>query len=479
MLYSARVEDKDRDLTRGFGIPVDPGRAIPSKPRVCQDLTADAALEFQESHESNVRSYPRRLPLAIAKAKGAWIWDTRGQKFLDFLSGAGVLALGHHHPEVDAEIVAQIGNELPYQTLDLTSPVKNAFIQQLLDFLPTGFFEDPRVQFCGPSGADAVEAAIKLARISTGRTGVISFHGGYHGVTSGALAVTGNLSMKQRQPETAVGVHFFPYPYSYRCPFGLGGVDGARVGLRYIESALDDPESGIRKPAAMILEPIQGEGGVIPAPKFWLQEIRRITRERGIVLIVDEIQSGIGRTGEAFAFEESEISPDILVLSKAIGGGLPLSTLVFESSMDAWRSGEHCGTFRGNQLAMAAGTKTLEIIRRDGICDRAKMMGKRLGKGLRQLAAEEPGCIGEVRGRGLMIGVEIVDREAGDGRFPPPFAPERALRIQREALKRGLIMERGGRHGSIIRLLPPLIVTKEQVDSCVEIIADSIRASAG
>ncbi|MFT5467099.1 MAG: 2,4-diaminobutyrate 4-transaminase [Verrucomicrobiales bacterium] len=462
----------DRESTRGFSIPVDPGRSpeIESKPVVCRDVEPDETLEFQETHESEVRSYPRRLPLAIKKAEGVWIWDTKGQKYLDFLSGAGVLALGHHHPEIDAEVIKQIANKLPYQSLDLTSPVKNAFLQQLLDFLPEGYFDNPRVQFCGPGGADAIDAAIKLARIQTGRSEIIAFQGGYHGVSGNALAVTGNRELRERQLPSIPGVHFFPFPYSFRCPFGIGGADGARVGLKFLESALDDPASGIGIPAAIILEPIQGEGGVIAAPKSWLQGVRRIAEKHGILLIVDEIQTGIGRTGSTFAFEHAGIRPDILALSKAIGGGLPLSALVFESKNDGWRAGEHCGTFRGNQLAMAAGARTLEIIQRDGLCDHVKAMGKRLGKGLREVAQENPEWVGEVRGRGLMIGMEIIDENGG-------FGTERASRIQTEALRRGLIIERGGRNGCVVRFLPPLIVDEAQVASCVEIIADSIAAS--
>lgn len=440
-------------------------------------LDADEALDFQARHESQVRAYPRCLPLAIDRAQGVWVWDTRGQKYLDFLSGAGALALGHHHSEVDDEITTQIAKYLPYQTLDLTSPVRNCFMKELLSFLPSQFAREPRVQFCGPSGADAVEAALKLAKIYTGRSGIFSFQGGYHGATSSALSVTGNLAMKRRISGIMPGVHFLPYPYSFRCPFGLGGDAGARAGLSYLESILADPESGIEKPAAVILEVIQGEGGVIPAPKFWLQELRRITREHSILLIVDEVQSGIARTGAPFAYQASGITPDILVLSKAVGGGLPLSVLVFDASLDVWQRGEHRGTFRGNQLAMAAGTKTLQIIRRDKLCRHATAMGKRLLQGLKEIASSEPDIVGEVRGRGLMVGMEIVHGTAAKSGCPPPHGTERAARIQREALKRGLIIECGGRHSCVIRFLPALISEKEHIDRSIGIIADAIKAS--
>ena len=465
-----------RDPATGFDLS--PGSVSDSDPIASTNLQPDAVLEFQSEHESDVRSYPRRLPLAVERAEGAYLWDTRGQKFLDFLSGAGVMALGHHHPEVDAEIVDQITRKLPYQTLDLTSRVRNVFIRELLEFIGEDFSENPRIQFCGPTGADAVEAALKLAKLFTGRSGIFSFQGGYHGATHGALAVTSNISMKGRHAGLMQGVHFFPYPYSMRCPFGIGGEEGARAGLRFLESALADPESGVVKPAAVILEAIQGEGGVIPAPAFWLRELRRITEEHGVLLIMDEIQSGIGRTGAPFAYEESGIKPDILLMSKAVGGGLPLSVMVFDQVLDIWKSGEHCGTFRGNQLAIAAGAKTLQIIKRDDLCSHAATMGQRLMTGLGEIADANPETVGEVRGRGLMVGMEIVVGGPGTPARPARHAAERVLRIQHEALKRGLIIERGGRHGSVLRFLPPLITEPEHIDRCIEVIGDSLKASA-
>ena len=199
-LFDGRNYTKKDGLTNDFAQSIDsPSRSLHGSMHkrldVYHSFEADEALDFQARHESKVRAYPRSLPLAIERAKGVWLWDTRGQKYLDFLSGAGALALGHHHPEVDDEITTQIARHLPYQTLDLTSPVRNTFIQELLNFLPPQFSRDPRVQFCGPSGADAVEAALKLAKIYTGRSGVFSFQGGYHGVTGSALSVTGNLTM--------------------------------------------------------------------------------------------------------------------------------------------------------------------------------------------------------------------------------------------------------------------------------------------
>ncbi|UTV28809.1 pyridoxal phosphate-dependent class III aminotransferase [Photobacterium atrarenae] len=443
------------------------------------DLTPDELLLSQEHYESEVRSYPRRLPLAIQKASGVLVEDSRGQVFLDCLAGAGTLALGYNHPEINQAIIDQLHQGLPYQTLDMTTPVKDKFIKEVMNFLPDDFAANARIQFCGPSGADAVEAAIKLAKQTTGRNTMAAFHGAYHGMTNGTMALMGNLGTKARRQGLMADVHFLPFPYALRCPFGLKGNEGAKQSIRYIERMLSDDESGVQKPAAIIVEPVQGEGGVIPAPAFWLQELRRITKEHGILLILDEIQCGIGKTGYRFAFEEAGITPDILCLSKAVGGGLPMSVLIFDKSIDTWRPGEHTGTFRGNQLAMATGAKALEIIRRDNLVEHAAKAGQYLREGLERIA-RQTSCIAEVRGKGLMLGVEIVKADGSRNKFGEPEAdPELTVNIQRAALERGLIIEKGGRQGSVLRFLPPLIISYEQLDFALDALYNAILATAG
>jgi len=309
-------------------------------------------LERQQARESNARSYPRRIRIAISEAQGIYLKDADGNVYIDCLAGAGTLALGHNHPVAIEAMRRVLDTGLPLHTLDLTTPVKDQFVEEIFASLPAEFAQNAKIQFCGPSGADAVEAAIKLVKTATGHRSVLSFHGGYHGMTHGALSLTGNLNPKQAVTGLMPDVHFLPYPYHYRCPFGLGGEAGQITSSRYIESILDDPESGIVTPAAMILEVVQGEGGVIPAPDDWLREMRRITRDRHIPLIVDEIQTGLGRTGKLYAFEHSGIVPDVLLLSKAIGGSLPLSVVLYNKALDKWSPGAHAGTFRGNQMAM-------------------------------------------------------------------------------------------------------------------------------
>ncbi|HHF2923148.1 TPA: pyridoxal phosphate-dependent class III aminotransferase [Vibrio alginolyticus] len=443
------------------------------------DLTPDQVLIDQAEHESEVRSYPRRLPIAIKQAFGCLVEDTRGQIFLDCLAGAGTLALGYNHPEINQALKEQLDSGLPYQTLDIATSAKTTFIQSVKSFLPQELSENSVIQFCGPSGADAVEAAIKLAKQTTGRNTMFAFRGAYHGMTNGTMGMMGNLGTKARRTGLMSDVHFMPFPYNLRCPFGLGGDEGAKASIRYIDRLLNDDESGIMKPAAIIVEPVQGEGGVVPAPAFWLRELRRICDEHGILLIFDEIQCGVGKTGYNFAFEESGIVPDILCLSKAIGGGLPMSLLVINKQHDTWKPGEHTGTFRGNQLAMVSGAKALEIIQRDNLVEHANIAGQYLRYGLESIQ-KRVNCIAEVRGKGLMLGVEIKNPNGELNKFGEPQADsELTLSIQRAALERGLIVEKGGREGAVIRFLPPLIISFEQIDFALRVFEDAILAAGG
>ena len=453
-------------------------KMFPTKPHsVVEEREHNPYLKRQAGRESNARSYPRRLPLALSKAKGIYVQDTDGRTYIDCLAGAGALTLGHNHPVVLDAIQRLLEEGVPFQTLDLTTPVKDRCVDALFGALPKAFAEDARIQFCGPSGADAVEAAVKLVKTATGRRTILSFHGAYHGMTHGGLALTGHLGPKAAVSGLMPDVQFLPYPYDYRCPFGVGGEEGHRLSSTYIERLLDDPNSGVVSPSGVILEVVQGEGGVIPAPDAWLRDIRRITKDRNIPLIIDEIQTGLGRTGSLFAFERAGIIPDAVVLSKAIGGGLPLSVVVYRAELDQWQPGAHAGTFRGNQMAMAAGAATIEFVRTHRLDQHAQIMGERLLSHLRNAQASLR-SFGDVRGRGLMIGVEIVDVDGRpDARGTYPAAPELARKIQSEALNRGLILELGGRNGSVVRFLSPLIVTAEEVDTIASIFCEAARAA--
>ncbi|MEU7583075.1 diaminobutyrate--2-oxoglutarate transaminase family protein [Streptomyces sp. NPDC041068] len=525
--------------------------ARPVAPTVAQE----GILRRQSARESAARTYARALPIVPVRARGLTIEGADGRRYLDCLSGAGTLALGHNHPVVLEAIRKVLDSGAPLHVLDLATPVKDAFTTELFRTLPPGLADSARIQFCGPAGTDAVEAALKLVRAATGREGMFAFTGAYHGMTAGALEASGGA--------TDVRVARLPYPQDYRCPFGLGGARGAELSARWTESLLDDTKSGVPAPAGMILEPVQGEGGVLPAPDAWLRRMREITAARGIPLIADEVQTGVGRTGAFWAVEHSGVVPDVMVLSKAIGGSLPLAVVVYRDNLDVWPPGAHAGTFRGNQLAMAAGAATLAYVRENGLAERAATLGTRMLTELRSLAAEYP-CIGEVRGRGLMIGVELVDPGVGPGpeadsgagtdsasgsgagmdsgsgfgsgsgtgtdagpgsaggpvrrsstaepsgeagptadgcaarmtpsptapprsdtsdglpfTAPPrPPAPELAAAVQRECLRRGLIVELGGRHSSVVRLLPPLTITDEQAAAVLDRLADALATAA-
>lgn len=434
-------------------------------------------LKQQEKRESNARSYPRRIPIAIEEAEGIYVKDADGKTYIDCLAGAGTLALGHNHPVVIDAIEKVLHDKRPLHTLDLTTPVKEEFVSEVFESLPQEFAKRAKIQFCGPTGGDAIEAAIKLVKTATGRRSILSFQGGYHGATHGTMALSGNLGPKQNVQGLMPDVHFMPYPYAYRCPFGMGGDDTHRISAKYIENLLYDPESGILPPAAMILEAVQGEGGSIPAPVEWLREIRRITKERNIPLIIDEVQTGIGRTGELFAFQHADIIPDVVVLSKAIGGSLPLSVVIYDRELDKWGPGAHIGTFRGNQMAMAAGTATLRYVKENNLPQHAAALGEKLMQELSDLQNEYPE-IGDVRGLGLMVGAEIVNPRVPTGLAGTFGAnPELASRIQRECFNRGLILEVGGRHGSVIRFLPPLIITEAQLEEVISIFKEAVKTA--
>ncbi len=432
-------------------------------------------IDRQSVFESSARSYPRKFPIALAKAKGCWVEDVEGKRYLDFLNGAGTLALGHNNDEVNQAMVDLIQSGAPLHALDIMTPTKEMFLENLFAILPPEFAERAKVQFCSPSGTDATDAAIKLCKTATGRGTVIAFSGGYHGMGHGPMALTGNCTAKNHVQNIMPGVQFMPYPYSYRCPMGIGGEAGTRACIAYLERLLKDPESGVTKPAAIILEPIQGEGGVVPAPVEFLQAVRRITKELGIPMICDEIQCGMGRTGKVFAFEHAGIVPDVILISKAIGGTQPLAVVVYDKDLDTWGPGAHAGTFRGNQLAMVAGTVVLKKLQDPAFLADVARKGKILEEGLLKLK-DEVSIIGDVRGKGLMLGIEFIDPNGPKDIMGHPVpGGDVALKVQRRCLENGLIMEKGGRNGSVMRCLCALNITDDEIKTALSIFEKSVK----
>jgi diaminobutyrate-2-oxoglutarate transaminase len=423
-------------------------------------------LTRQAERESNARTYARNLGLVLASAQGIYVTDVDGNRYIDCLACAGALPLGHNHPVIKQAIINALDHDLPMQTLDLATPLKDEFVSAIYAALPPEFAKTAKIQFCSPSGSDAIEAALKLVKTATGRRAIGSFRGGYHGMTHGSLALMGSLGPKAAIPGLMPDVHFFPYPYD-RYPIGDDGAQTPDHNLcsRYLKTALGDPEGGISALAGLVMEVVQGEGGVIPAPDAWVREVRRITTEQSIPLIIDEVQSGIGRTGKMFAFEHSGIIPDVLVLSKAIGGSLPMAVILYHERLDRWQPGAHAGTFRGNQLAMATGLATLRYLREHDLTTHVTAMGDRFLAQFQAIQAKFPTTIVDVRGRGLMLGLELSELMGSQSR-----------KLQKACLKRGLIIELGGRNSSVVRFLPPLIINAAEVDQVCQIFGEAMQA---
>jgi diaminobutyrate-2-oxoglutarate transaminase len=424
-------------------------------------------LSEQDDLESSARSYPRAVPVAIEEGKGATMKDVDGNTFIDFFGGAGVLNVGHSHPAVLEAASAQ--EKKLVHALDFPTRPKLRLMRKLRSLLPGRLGESGRFHFGGPTGSDAIESALKLTRAHTGRDAVIAFQGSYHGMTKEALSLTSDTSFGG--PATTP-VHFMPYPYCYRCPLGLKPDSCEMACAKLLETSLSDPHTGIPTPAAVLIEPIQGEGGTIVPPEGYLTEVRRITREHDIPLICDEIQSGFARTGKMFAVEHDGVTPDVMTLSKALGGiGYPLSCIAYDSTLDTWTKGAHIGTFRGHQVAMAAGLAAIEFMQEVDLAGHAAALGELTLELLRDAQDTLP-SVGDVRGRGLMIGIELVkDRDTKE-----PW-PEMAAQIRTECFRKGVIIEVGGHFGNVARFLPPLVITRELLLTGVEIFVDAVRAS--
>ncbi len=417
-------------------------------------------LAFQNNQEGTIVSYPRDMPIAFKRAKGAIIEDLDGNCFIDFFSCAGVLNVGHGNPFVLDYVNKQ--QEDLIHALDFPTVNKQDLILKILSQIPQNIRGDYKVSFCGPSGSDAIEAALKLAKHKTGRQGIIAFQGSYHGMTSGALSVTSNVRLREKINSLVPNISFIPYSYCYRCPFKLNTNNCQLFCADYLEYILNNPHSGIEKPAAIVIEPIQGEGGTVIPKAGFLKKIVSIAKENNIIVIFDEIQSGFYRSGKFWSFQYEEVFPDIILMSKGLGGiGFPISAIIYNKNIESWGPGDHIGTFRCNQVSIAAGNGAFDFIKKYKVEQHVVNMGEYLMEKLRSLTSTFP-FVGEIRGRGLFFGIEYVKDQSSKNP-----APDIAKNIKKNCFKNGLLIELGGNYNNVIRFIPPLIVNKAIIDNAL------------
>lgn len=424
-----------------------------TKPRPSQDKP-DTAL--YERLESQVRSYSRSMPRHFGRAEGVWMHDDQGGRYLDFLSGCSTLNYGHNHPVLKQALVDYIASDGIAHGLDLHTEAKSDFLDAFETIILKPRALDYRMMFTGPTGTNAVEVALKLARKITGRQHIIAFTNGFHGMTLGALACTGNAGKR--------GGAGIPLNHVSHEPFdGYNGSDVDTADL--LDQKLSDPSSGLDAPAAILVETVQGEGGLNVASPEWLRSIADIAKRHGALLIVDDIQAGCGRTGSFFSFEEAGIVPDIVTLAKSLSGmGLPFALTLFRPELDQWAPGEHNGTFRGNNHAFVTATAALRHFWSDerfaaDIARRGDYLGERLDR-----IASDHGL--SVRGRGMMRGIEV-----GSG--------EIAGQITAAAFDRGLIIETSGAHDEVVKVLAPLTIDDAVFAHGLDILADCVGAALG
>jgi diaminobutyrate-2-oxoglutarate transaminase len=410
-------------------------------------------LTIFETLESEVRSYCRSWPVLFDRASGVHLWDADGRQYLDFFAGAGALNYGHNHPDLKAPLIDYLTADRVVHGLDMSTVAKGAFLERFEEVIlrPRGL--DYKVQFPGPTGTNSVETALKLARKVTGRESVISFTNAFHGMTLGALSVTGN-SMKRGGAGVPL-VHATPMPYD-------NYLDGNVPDFMWFERLLEDNGSGLNQPAAVIVETVQGEGGINVARFEWLQGLADLCRRQDLLLIVDDVQMGCGRTGPFFSFEAAGIVPDIVCLSKSISGyGLPMALTLFKPELDQWEPGEHNGTFRGHNPAFVTATAALEFWADDQLQKDVARKGEQVEQALHGMVDSIEGA--EVRGRGLVRGVAFEH-------------PKMAAAVCREAFDRGLLMETSGAESEVIKLMPSLLINDTELGHGLTIVAESIEA---
>jgi 4-aminobutyrate aminotransferase len=412
-------------------------------------------------------SYTRDYPFVMARGEGALVEDVDGNVFLDCTAGIAVAATGHAHPGIVAAVTEQAGRFLHMSGTDFYYELQVRLAEELSAVAP---MPGPHRSFFSNSGTEANEAALKLARYRTGRPNVIAFLGAFHGRTMGSLALTASKPAQRRGfGPFSPGVYHAPYADCYRCPVGASPEGCAAECLRFIEEQILVHLVSPDEVAAVVVEPIQGEGGYVIPPDAFHQRLRELTRRHGMLLVVDEVQTGMGRTGRMFAIEHASVAPDIVTVAKGIASGLPLGVTVAPSETMSWPPGTHASTFGGNPVSCASALATLRLLT-EGLVENARTVGARLLAGVRALMGKYP-LVGDVRGRGLLVGVELVrDRTTKERATTERDA------LVRECFDRGLLVLGAGQNA--VRLSPPLVLTGAQADTAVAILDEALEAVA-
>jgi 4-aminobutyrate aminotransferase len=408
-------------------------------------------------------SYTRSYPLVARRGRGVIVEDVDGNEFLDFSSGIGVVSTGHCHPEVVAAIQKQAGELIHMSGTDFYYENMITLAERLAKVAP---MSGPVRVYYGNSGTEAIEAAMKLARYHTRRQGIIAFYGAFHGRTMGALSLTASkVQQRRRFFPLLPGVEHVPFPYLYRRPEGTTEAQYIKDCISFIEDRVFKTVMPPEECAAIFIEPIQGEGGYVPAPREYLQELRRICDQHGILLVADEVQSGAGRTGKWWAIQHSGVEPDMVTIAKGIASGMPLGVLLARAEIMDWVPGSHASTFGGNPVCIEAALATMNVLEREGIGN-AEAVGNHILRRMRRWVEKHP-MVGDVRGLGLMIGVEIVKNK--ETRAP---AHDERDRIVKLAFERGILFLGAGENS--IRVVPPLIVTQAQADIALDVLEECV-----
>jgi len=411
-----------------------------------------------ETTESQVRSYCRSWPTVFTKASGSILTDEQDKEYIDFFAGAGALNYGHNNPELRAELLDYLTSDGLVHSLDMMTPSKREFLQTFKEVILEPRNLDYKVMFPGPTGTNTVETALKLARKVTGRQHILSFTNAFHGMTLGSLAVTGNSMKRQGAGMALTNSSKIPYDDYF---------DGETPDFLWLERVLEDSGSGVDQPAAIIVETVQGEGGLSAARAEWLRELRALTKRHDILLIVDDVQAGCGRTGTFFSFEEAGITPDIVCVSKSISGyGMPMALTLFTPELDVWTPGEHNGTFRGNNPAFVTATAALRRYWVDDSFEKghlAKVIDT-VQNALTKIAIEIEGTT--VKGRGLLTGLYFEDSEV-------------AGKVAAAGFKKGLLMETSGPKDEVLKLMPALNIDLEVLERGLNILADCVSEVTG